>query len=237
MPSSKPSHQPLIGIAGDLSEVPSSIGGTRSRCEASLAYFESVRAAGGVGVLIPPIVEAIEHYLALCDGFVITGGGDPDMQTFGRATHPKASLMHPVRQKFDTMLLERLRDQRDTPTLGVCLGMQLMALVSGGDLDQHLPDSLATHAQHWQNGHHDVHTSAVLGERFGQSVVSHHRQAVRDPGRLNICARSTDGIIEGVWDSHAKFYVGVQWHPERTGQTPLGQGVFDALVNACRTSH
>jgi putative glutamine amidotransferase len=225
---------PLIGIASDVSEPRPG----RPRVEAALAYAACVRTAGGVPVLLAPIPDLIPDYLRLCQGFVFTGGDDPRMELFGKPTHAKATPMHPIRQAFDTALLgELLRDQH-IPTLGVCLGMQMMALVAGGDLNQHLPDTLPTHESHAQNA---LHTVEVVGGSGGgvlakssQPVVSHHRQAVSDPGRLNVIATSTDGVIEAIADHSKKFFIGVQWHPERTGEGPLGQGVFDRLVQACR---
>lgn len=210
-----------------------------------MAYFVGVHRAGGVGVLVPPIVDAIDTYLTRFDAFIITGGGDPRMEPFGVPTHPKASLMHPLRQEFDTQLIRRLLERPDVPALGICLGMQLMSLVNGGRMDQHLPDTLASHAVHWENGKHAVRTTDARGAAIAgldatpaleHDVVSHHRQCVSDPGSLSVFARSDDGLIEGVCRHDARFFVGVQWHPERTGPGAAGQGVFDRLVGACRRS-
>ena len=227
-----PRTAPIIGIACDVTEARPG----RPKVDVALAYANSVHKAGGLPVLLAPIPELIPEYLRLCQGFVFTGGDDPRMEAFGKPTHPKASPMHPIRQAFDTAMLGELLRRKQSPTLGVCLGMQMMALVAGGDLNQHLPDTLPTHADHYHNAVHPVHVEVGgLLAQSQQPVVSYHRQAVSDPGKLSVIAKSSDGLIEAVAAEGGRFFVGVQWHPERTGDGPLGQGVFDQLIQACQT--
>lgn len=221
--------RPLIGIAPDVVEPRP--GSVRAQC--ALAYADAVFAAGGLPLILPARVEMIPAFLERCDGFLLTGGDDPRMEEFGEATHPKATPVHPLRQAFDVALIRELERLDDTPTLGICLGMQMMALVAGGKLDQHLPETLATHAGHYGNQVHRVVVDRSAEEVLSSGeVTSHHRQAVSDPGRLETIARSEDGVIEGVRDRAKKFYVGVQWHPERTGDARVGSGVFEGLVRA-----
>lgn len=211
------SHAPVIGITPDVNE---------DRVFLTHGYAEAVNRAGGVALILPPLVEQVEACLALCDGFVLSGGDDPWMEPFGVATHPKAKPVNLVRQEFETALLRRLENR---PALGICLGMQLMALVSGGSLNQHLPDNVATHADHWGKKPHPVSGSLGSG-----SPLSNHRQAVEDPGRLEVIATAPDGVIEAVRDPSKPFHLGVQWHPERSGEGPLGDGLFLQLIAACR---
>lgn len=236
--------RPIIGITCDLAVNPEN---GRVVAKSNIDYARCVAAAEGVPMLLPPIPELIEDHLAACDGFVFTGGDDPRMEAFGGVTHPKASPMHPQRQAYETGLLGALeRERPDVPVLGVCLGMQLMSLVAGGRMDQHLPDSLATHEQHRGREHaivtdsHAANATKSLAwlaradkEAF---VASYHRQAVIEPGSLRVAATSPDGVIETVFDPVRAFRVGVQWHPERTADANLGQGVFDALIAACRNA-
>lgn len=219
-------HRPVIGIAPDVTEPRP--GSVRAVCP--LSYAEAVSKAGGWPVVLLPIVELIPEHLERCDGFVLTGGDDPRMEAFGGKTHPKATPVHPVRQAFDTALLRALMERRESPTLGVCLGMQMMALVAGGSMDQHLPDTLQSADGHWNNAKHPV-------ELWGQSgvVTSHHRQAVRDAGTLRVVAMSEDGVVEAVDRPDCPFFLGVQWHPERTDDEKLGAGVFEKLIEAART--
>lgn len=200
----------------------------------ALSYARAVHAAGGFPVILPPIVEMIPEQLRRCSGFVLTGGDDPRTEPFGEPTHPKATPVHPMRQTYDTVLVKTLLEQSEIPTLGVCLGMQMMALAAGGRLDQHLPETLTSHERHWNNVRHPVRmVRAVEGMGDGE-VTSHHRQAVGDPGRLAVLATSDDGVIEAIELPRARFFLGVQWHPERTGEGMLGLGVFKRLIHAAR---
>jgi len=226
-------HQrPIIGITPDIEL------NARGREVAivGLAYADAIVRAGGVPIVLAPCVERIDEQVALCDGFVLTGGGDPRMEEFGEPTHASASLMHARRQAYELALIDRLMAGTPAPVLGVCLGMQLMCLKAGGRLEQHLPDVLPSAARH-RNASHLV--EPVAGEvppgLLARGMVdSFHHQAVRESGRLRVIARSDDGVIEAVCDPERPFYVGVQWHPERTADAALGAGVFSSLIAACR---
>ncbi|MBL1216116.1 MAG: gamma-glutamyl-gamma-aminobutyrate hydrolase family protein [Planctomycetes bacterium] len=212
---------PRIGITCDITTDPAT-GRRRYRCADH--YAQAVTTAGGTPMLLPPLVDHCESYLSICDGFVFTGGDDPKMEPFGAPTHSQAALIDPHRQAFETALLQQMPATK--PVLGVCLGMQMMALVAGGTLNQHLPDDWPTHADHADGKAHTVtfDTSTV-------EVNSHHHQAVTAPGRnLAVVARAHDGLIEAIQDHNRPFYLGVQWHPERMGDGPAGLGLFAKLV-------
>ena len=221
MKSTRGDRRPIIGVTVHLES-------QQHRCR--VAYTRAIQRAGGVALLIPLVESAIPDYLRICDGFVTTGGDDPIMEPFGEATHPMANTIDPERQSFELELLRQL-DSASHPLLAICLGMQLFALHSGGTLDQYLPGSLATAAEHWDGYEHSVEGSLGAG-----LVHSHHRQAIRDPGHLEITAIAPDGVIEAVRDSQHPHRHGVQWHPERTRDSQLGQALFDQLVEACLVS-
>ena len=179
----------IIGISPDLSEPrPGS-----PRMECALAYAGAVERAGGVPIVLPPIIELIPSQLELCRGFVLTGGDDPRTDMFGVKTHSMAKPMHACRQEYEVGLLRALDSRQQTPVLGVCLGMQLMALCAGGKLNQHMPDNVPTAAQHAANSMHGLevdpggHVLArcmAVGGVASCRVTSHHRQAVSEAGRL-----------------------------------------------------
>ncbi len=208
---------PLIGITAD---------GDERTYKCARAYSEMVAESGGTPIILPHRLDRLDEYLKLCAGFILTGGDDPRMEEFGAATHAKATPLDPQRQAFEVALLRAA--PADLPLLGVCLGMQMMALVAGGTLDQHLPDTLPSHDSHWGQKTH-----AVEGEIGRGLVLSHHRQAVADPGRLVVVARAPDGVIEAVADPACRFRLGVQWHPERTADPHLGRSLFARLVKSC----
>lgn len=218
--------RPLIAISPDLLER-----NGHETIRVTSSYAQRVWEAGGLGIVIPSVISTIPDLLARFDGFVFTGGDDPKTEPFDEPTHPKTTPVHPIRQEFETELLSALRsDAPDHPVLGVCLGMQMMALTSGGALDQFMPETTPTHAEHWEANH------AVLGEHGYPSgeVRSKHHQAVRDAGSMRVVARAHDEIIEAIDDPSRKHFVGVQWHPERTDDHAMGQWYFDQLVEACR---
>lgn len=217
----------LVGITADLAD---------GRAVVSMNYVRAVAAAGGTPIILPPLVRQAAADAAAFDAFVFTGGDDPVMEVFGRPTHPQAQKMNPDRQAYELALLHALAESApEKPVLGVCLGMQLMALHAGGDLNQHMPDDVPTHEDHRGDRRHDLRpTDAAPAWLEAGEVASHHRQAVSDAGKLAVAAYAHDGIIEAVADPKRTFYVGVQWHPERTPGVVLGQRLFDELVSAAR---
>lgn len=205
----------------------------------------AVSAAGGVPVLmaVDP-TPGIEHdYVAACHGFVFTGGLDPDTTAFGEPMHPKARKMDPQRQAFELALLDALADQPNKPVLGICLGMQMLALHAGGKLNQYMPDTHTNPAAHQKGANHPIRVlvddSVIRPEdALGhQPIYSSHQQAVFDPGKMRIIAVAPDDTIEAI-DGRPihgdRWYLGVQWHPERGGDGPLNQGLFRQLVSAAR---
>lgn len=221
-------RRPVVGITADLNEAM-----TPARCVVAQAYATAVALAGGVPVILAPIAEMADAYAEVCHAFVLTGGDDPRMEAFGEATHPKATPVAAERQRFETALLGVLEGRPGTPVLGVCLGMQMMSLTSGGRMNQHMPETLATAAEHWER-HHAVAPVVEGVFASGGMVQSKHRQCITDAGRLTVAAVAEDGVIEAVVDPGRRFYVGVQWHPERTEERALGLGLFARLVEAAR---
>jgi len=208
---------PRIGITTDLHD---------GRCRVGRTYGEHVVAAGGTPVLLMPDHALAGVYLDLCDGFILTGGDDPIMGDFGEAMHRKVTPVDPARQRFELKLLRLLDDRPDVPVLGVCLGMQYMALHAGGRLNQFLPDTHQTAGDHWDRREHAI--TGALGEGH---VHSHHRQAMASVGSLDVLATAHDGVIEAVGDDRRAFYMGVQWHPERTEDHRFSAALFHRLVD------
>jgi gamma-glutamyl-gamma-aminobutyrate hydrolase PuuD len=219
-------NRPVIGILSDRAA-----DADRLHCQQN--YITAVEQADGVALILPYQCDAVGQYLGICAGFVLAGGDDPDTRPFGQPIHPKARLTHPARQQFELALLEAL-DHAPHPVLGICLGMQMMALHHGGTIDQHLGDSLQPPAAHrHRDGEHPIR-SLVDGHGLlppAGRVRSHHHQAVTHPGRMRSVAESDDRVIEAVdLPGRPGMYLGVQWHPERSVEPALGQHLFDRLV-------
>ncbi|MEM1110114.1 MAG: gamma-glutamyl-gamma-aminobutyrate hydrolase family protein [Planctomycetota bacterium] len=238
------SSPPLIGITLDNLDNTADSG----KYEVGVGYSDAVAAAGGVPVLLPHEPECVDEYVARCDGFILTGGVDPDTVALpadwpGHApTHPQARVMDPTRQAFELALLDEIdRAKPQAALLGVCLGMQLLTLRHGGTLNQYLPDTHRPEViERHRKSDHAVTVSvadSVLPqpEPSDNDVIhSHHQQAIDDAGTLRVVAAAEDGIIEAVDDPSRPFRLGVQWHPERGDDGPLSRGLITRFVNAAR---
>jgi putative glutamine amidotransferase len=201
------------------------------------AYVDAVRQAGGRPLLVPPSDEGVDETLDALDGVVFSGGADVDPAIYGAEPHPETDDPQARRDAGELALLAAALE-RDMPVLAICRGFQLLNVVRGGDLVQHLPDEVG-HDDHKQvPGEFAVHPVEIkqgsrLGTIVGQrvDVTSHHHQALGRVGDgLVETAWAADGTLEGVEDPGKRFAVGVQWHPEAADD----QQLFDALVAEAR---
>lgn len=203
------------------------------------AYTRAVEAAGGVPVLLPPTepsAEAARDVVRRLDGLVISGGADVDPERYDAAAHPETGGLRHDRDAWELALLDAVASMApDLPVLGICRGMQVMAVHAGGTLDQHVPD-LVDHQEHSPGG--DVYGRTAVrvtaGSRLGTllgavpSVACRHHQAVREHPGFTAVAWATDGLLEAMEDPHHPFRLAVQWHPE----VDADAGLFAALVRA-----
>jgi putative glutamine amidotransferase len=197
-------------------------------------YVDKVAAAGGLPVVLPPTTSLDPQVLDLVDGLVLAGGADLDPERYGEQPHPQTSGWRPDRDAGELAVLDGAL-ARDVPVLGVCRGLQVMAVHAGGRLEQHLPDVVG-HERHRPEpgvfGEHPVRLAAgstaheVLGE--SATVKSYHHQGVADAGTLTVTGWADDGTVEAVEVPGRRFAVGVLWHPE-AGDDPR---LFEALVTA-----
>lgn len=204
------------------------------------SYAESVERAGGVPVLLPPTApydEAARAVAARVDGLVIAGGADIAPSEYGEPAHLFAGDPRPDRDQWELALL-RAADEVGLPTLGVCRGMQVMAVGAGGVLEQHLPD-LVGHDHHSPGAdafgdvavrvaEESLLRDLVRADELG--VHCHHHQSVRKHPGYTAVAWADDGTVEAMERPGARFCLGVQWHPEVAADA----GLFQALVGASR---
>jgi putative glutamine amidotransferase len=210
--------------------------------EASLlpqTYVRAVVAAGGVPVVLPPLPGLIDQVLPRLDGLVVAGGPDVDPVRYGAEPGPDTQPPDRARDDAETGLLAAA-SELDLPVLGICRGMQVMNVVRGGTLVQHLPAVVGTDVHCPIPGRyawHDVEVvpgsrlASALGAREGVpvSVPTYHHQAVDALGAdLVVTAHAPDGVVEAVEDPRRPFWLGVQWHPEAGEDVAL----FRALVAA-----
>jgi putative glutamine amidotransferase len=188
-------------------------------------YCAAIRTAGGLPILLPHDPEAAADYLDRLDGLVVTGGGfDVDPALFGATTRHETVKTKDRRTAFE-LAITRGALARDMPVLGICGGQQLLNVVLGGTLIQHIPDEVPGALAHRQPNPrnepgHDVRIrpGTLLHRIAGVdalAVNSAHHQAVKDVGAsVVIDAVADDGVIEGIEHAGYRFCLGVQWHPE-----------------------
>lgn len=205
-------------------------------------YCTAVVEAGGSPVLLPHHVDHIDSYLDVLDGLIITGGDfDVDPALYGqKPSHPRVALKE-KRGEFEYHLTKKALG-RDMALLGICGGHQLLNVVFGGDLIQHIPADYGTLLEHEQpNPRHEIghavaiHPQTRLAQMTGQSEIlvnSAHHQAVKNAGQgLIVNAVASDGVIEGIEDPRRRFCIGVQWHPEFV-INDADKRIFQALISA-----
>jgi len=177
--------------------------------------------------------------VARLDGLVISGGADVDPDRYADATHPRTAGWRPDRDAWELALLDAA-EAVGLPVLGVCRGMQVMAVHAGGALHQHLPE-LVEHEQHSPGGDAfgEIEVATVAGTRVAGlvgeriTVNCHHHQSVRTHPGYDAVAHADDGTLEAMelpYQGAAgdRFCVGVQWHPE----TAADVGLLAGLVRA-----
>ena len=239
-------RRPVIGLTPDVGETAPRPGRPSvPRYELKQAYADAVLAAGGLPIVLPYSEDetAPGEAVALCDGLVVTGGAfDIPPEAYGARVHRKLGPLKKERTQYEQRLLRAALAARK-PVLGICGGMQLLAVEVGGSLWQDLRDEVPQAFDHEQKldprepGHpvsivEGTALEAIVAARE-LAVNSTHHQAVRDPGRARVCALSPDGIIEAIELTDC-FALGVQWHPELL-EAPEHLALYQALVRASRS--
>jgi putative glutamine amidotransferase len=205
-------------------------------------YCDAVARAGGLPVPLPHEPELAAEYLARLDGLLITGGAfDVDPSLFGASTRHVTVKTKDRRTAFE-YAVTRGAIEADKPVLGICGGQQLMNVVLGGTLIQHIPDEVEDPLPHEQPnprteaGHPVKIVAGTLLHRVVRElelpVNSAHHQAVKDVGKgIVVNAVAPDGVIEGIEDPRRRFVIGVEWHPEYS-ISPGDDRLFDAFIRA-----
>jgi putative glutamine amidotransferase len=195
-------------------------------------YVDRVIAAGGTPILIPPGADGASIG-AILDGLVIPGGGDFDASLWGDVTHAEADLEYRPRTDTEIELYQALSPE--TPILGICYGCQFVNIMRGGTLEQHMPDRLGNDS-HRGDPIQDyvVEPGTRLAGIVGTTAQgkSWHHQAVDKLGEgLQVSARHEDGTIEAIESTSGRWFLGLQWHPERT-DVEESVKLFDAFMAA-----
>ena len=234
--------QPVIGLTSNYND---------SNEMLAKAYYEQVIRAGATPLLIPPttdrnvIVGVLDHI----DGLLLTGGADVNPLWVGEEPSPRLHSIN-ARRDLSELLLTRLAANRQIPILGICRGIQVLAMALDGTVQQdiyenYLPTGPAgslgpSTIKHSQDAVQAEPTHTVRIERDSilfslyhkerMAVNSFHHQAVKAPGaRFRTTAVAPDGVIEAIESTEFKSIMGVQWHPEHLGDE--GQRLFCWLAD------
>ncbi|AVH66904.1 peptidase C26 [Nostoc sp. 'Peltigera membranacea cyanobiont' 213] len=209
-------------------------------------YIDAVRAAGGTPILLPPGETDPAILLEPLDGLIMSGGGDINPVWYEGLDHPSIYSIDSDRDAFE-LQLAKYAMQHHLPVLGICRGLQILIVASGGTLIPHVPEVYGNSVLHRIDPEPGKrlpteHLVQINGEsRLANivqnthiSVVSWHHQAVHKvPDGWRVVAHaSEDGVIEAVEHEHHPWAIGVQWHPELSVNDPHHERIFQAFVQA-----
>lgn len=202
------------------------------------AYVSAIQKAGGTSLILPPSEEDayIDSYLDICQGFILSGGGDIDPFHWGEMPEWVLGAINPLRDHFELALAERILE-RKLPVLGICRGCQLLNVAAAGTLKQ----DIDTYLSHVQKAPRNYPFHAIFIEKGSLlsgiikkrqiRVNSFHHQAVKKTGAgFRVAACAPDGTVEAI-EALEGFALGVQWHPEYLLDEDA-QSLFQALVKA-----
>ena len=244
--SPHPSSAPIIGFTLDYEDGAAS-GGSYSKYPWYALrdnYTHSVARHGAAPIALPHEVAMVEHYLNMMSGLIITGGNfDVPPEMYGQKTASDTVTTKPRRSQFEWAITEGAL-KRHMPILGICGGQQLLNVILGGTLIQHIPDSVKNPLAHEQpNPRHEAgHEVAIVANTLlyrivGQGTLAvnsaHHQAVAKTAEGVIVSARAGDGVIEGIEYPAHPFCLGVQWHPEFS-ITKADDKIFTAFIEAAR---
>jgi putative glutamine amidotransferase len=214
-------------------------------------YTDAIVAAGGIPFIIP-VVEAQDVLRALyerLDGLLISGGGDIEPRQYGEEPRPGLGTTDPLRDNVEIPLTRWAIDD-GKPVLGICRGVQVINVASGGTLYQDIPGEIKTNLVHdssftrqdWTYMAHDLRLDpeSKLARLFGTTSFmtnSLHHQSLKTIGAgLHAVGWAPDGVVEAVEGNNGHFLVGVQCHPEalQGAADTRWQQLFQQFVASCK---
>lgn len=230
--------KPLIAVFGSRSD-------NKKMQIIRINYMTSLSDAGALPIL-SPMFASVEDYaqlVALADGFFFAGGVDIDPHRYGEEVLEECGEIDYERDRSEFDVYSEIK-KTGKPVFGVCRGIQMLNVVSGGRLWQDLPSQVGKSVIHSQKALGKERTHKVLVEEdsllfdiVGKrefDVNSFHHQAVKTTN-LKISAKAPDGVTEAIEDPSHPFFLGVQWHPEYTTKVDEESAkLFAAFVDAAR---
>ena len=247
-------ERPLIGIFYADSAVRDNE--MRIRTYVSRKSSNALLLSGGDPILLPvPFIHDIslneihrlaERYLGLVDGILLAGGEDVHPKFQDEDPIPALGSVNPFRDEFELVAAELAYNKYNKPILGICRGIQVMAIALGGMVHQDIATMASVqHSQNsprWAPSHFiNISPDTKLAEIAGDEKImvnSFHHQAVKAvPFGFSTAAESSDGIIEAIEAvDNKRFCLGVQWHPEETFDSDeFSKNIFRTFVANCKS--
>jgi putative glutamine amidotransferase len=197
-------------------------------------YSLAVQRAGGIALILPPddvVAESPDELLDMIDALILAGGSDVDPASYGAKPHPETRGARPERDRFEIALGTRALE-RDMPVLGICRGMQMLNVIQGGTLNQHLGSELHRHTPGAFTDHGVRLDSGSLAARViggdRTDVKSAHHQGVEELGDGVVASGyADDELVEAIELPDKTFAVGVLWHPEEDEQSRVVGSLVD----------
>lgn len=230
--------KPLIGLNADYRAAKKDAPAFSYVCS---GYYDSVKEAGGVPVILPPVDNDVDlnRLLDLLDGLVLVGGADLDPRRDGYMLHPSVRPLDARREEFDRRLM-RLVSKRRMPIFGIGVGLQLLNVTQGGTLLLHIPEDLPKalpHKDPLDPAHRhglEVVAGSLMERVYGDGEIrvnSVHHMAVDDvaPG-FRVTARCPDGVIEAIESTTDWLAFGTQFHPEADSASALDLRIFEEFI-------
>lgn len=235
--------KPLIGINADYRAAK---GNQPSFSVVTAGYYDSVLQAGGIPVIVPPMLEEddLHSLLDRLDGFVMIGGADLDPRRDGFMLHPAVRPLDARRETFDRLLMQAIVD-RKLPVFGIGVGMQLLNITLGGNLFLHIPEDLPDaipHRDALDPGHRhglDITPNSLMERVYGEGeirVSSRHHMAIDElADGFQVTARCPDGVIEAIESDQPDWIaIGTQFHPENHAASALDVRIFEEFLDLIR---
>ncbi|MDA1016575.1 MAG: gamma-glutamyl-gamma-aminobutyrate hydrolase family protein [Planctomycetota bacterium] len=238
--------KPVIAING---EYRAEKGDAHALTWVNTGYYDSVSAAGGLPVLVPPVSDDadLSQFLSLVDGVVLTGSNlDLDPVRLGFDKNPSTRPMANRREDFDRRLC-KLAVEKRLPILAIGSGMQLLNVMCGGSLFQHIPEDVPKALHHRDKVEISLRhvleivpgtrTDAIYGPGEIRVNSQHHMALNQVASPFKVAATCPDGVVEAIESVDEDWFcMGVQWHPENATASALDLQIFQTFLAACDES-
>lgn len=203
-------------------------------------YLDAVRAAGAMPVILAPGETDAARLLDRLDGLLLSGGGDIAPHAYGGRPHETIYAVSEERDAFEFALTRAALARDDFPLLCICRGTQVLNVVCGGTLHEHVPERFGERVPHRRpprlSAHHSVRIepasrlAAIVGTTSADVCSWHHQAIDRVGDGLRAVAWAEDGVIEAVEHVRHPHCLGVQWHPELEPGESAHRTLFAVLL-------